>query len=84
MEDRRPGRRVAAAGVAPTRIDATASARSFTCDCDAGRAIPMEFHFVLLRALALCYPAVFHVHERRPAPTRRSARVAAAAAAAER
>ncbi len=43
----------------------------------------MEFHFVLLRALALCsgYPAVFHVHERRPAPARRSARVAAAAAA---
>ena len=36
----------------------------------------MEFHFVLLRALALCYPAVFHVHERRPAPARRSARVA--------
>ena len=44
----------------------------------------MEFHFVLLRALALCYPAVFHVHERRPAPARRSARVAAAAAAAGR
>ena len=44
----------------------------------AGRAIPMEFHFVLLRALALCYPDVFHVRERRPAPTRRSARVAAA------
>ena len=44
----------------------------------AGRAIPMEFHFVLLRALALCYPDVFHVQERRPAPTRRSARVAAA------
>ena len=42
----------------------------------------MEFHFVLLRALALCYPAVFHVHERRPAaaPARRSARVAAAPA----
>jgi len=46
-----------------------------------GRAIPMEFHFVLLRALALCYPAVFHVHERRPCTNRRSARVAAAAAA---
>ena len=45
-----------------------------------GRAIPMEFHFVLLRALALCYPDVFHVHERRPEPARRSARVAAAAA----
>ena len=38
----------------------------------------MEFHFVLLRALALCYPDVFHVRERRPAPTRRSARGAAA------
>ena len=23
----------------------------------------MEFHFVLLRALALCYPEVFHVRE---------------------
>jgi hypothetical protein len=49
-----------------------------------GRAIPMEFHFVLLRALALCYPDVFHVHERRPCTNRRSARVAAAAAAAGR
>ena len=38
----------------------------------------MEFHFVLLRALALCYPAVFHVHERRPCTNRRSARVAVA------
>ena len=44
----------------------------------------MEFHFVLLRALALCYPDVFHVHERRPARARRSARVAAAGAAAGR
>ena len=41
----------------------------------------MEFHFVLLRALALCYPAGCHVHERRPCTNRRSARVAAAAAA---
>ena len=38
----------------------------------------MEFHFVLLRALALCYPEVLHVRERPPA--RRSSRVAAAAA----
>ena len=53
-------------------------ARGRSCACDAGRAIPMEFHFVLLRALALCYPAVFHVRERRPAPTRRCARRAAA------
>ena len=43
----------------------------------------MEFHFVLLRALALCYPDVFHVHERRPAPARRSAPGAAARARAE-
>ena len=41
----------------------------------------MEFHFVLLRALALCYPDVFHVTARRRAPARRSSRVAAAAAA---
>ena len=40
-----------------------------------------KFHFVL-RALALCYPEVFHVRERPPA--RRSSRVAAAAAAAGR
>ena len=40
----------------------------------------MEFHFALLRALALCYPEVFHVRECPPA--RRSSRVAAAAAAA--
>ena len=81
VEDRRLGRRVARpASLRPHRCDRV-RARGCTGAGDTGRAIPMEFHFVLLRALALCYPAVFHVHERRPTPARRSSRVAAAAAA---
>ena len=82
VEDRRLGRRVAGpASLRPHRCDRVRP-QLYVRLRHTGRAIPMEFHFVLLRALALCYPAVFHVHERRPAPARRSARSARVAAAA--
>ena len=77
VEDRRLGRRVAGpASLRPHRCDRVRP-QLYVRLRHTGRAIPMEFHFVLLRALALCYPAVFHVHERRPCTNRRSARVAA-------